>query len=107
MISGIDSILETVKTRVNSILGNDISTQVFFHLYGKNGVMGRLEPFKNVVSHELGIVIEVVADSQEQADTICSLTRSTLLHYGYPGRIATAGTGTPAFFMHPAEAAHR
>lgn len=91
MIRDIDSILDTVKTRVNTILGSDISTQVFFHIYGKNGVMGRLEPLKNVVSHELGVVIEVVADSQEQADTICSLTRSTLLHYGYPGRIATAG----------------
>ncbi|MGD0781559.1 MAG: 3-methylaspartate ammonia-lyase, partial [Candidatus Aminicenantales bacterium] len=22
---------------------------------------------------------------------LCSLTRSTLLHYGYPGRISTAG----------------
>ena len=25
------------------------------------------------------------------ADTICSMTRSTLLHYGYDGRISTAG----------------
>ena len=41
--------------------------------------------------HELGIVIEVLADTQEQANTICSITRSTLLHYGYAGRISTAG----------------
>lgn len=33
----------------------------------------------------------MLADTQEAADTVCSLTRSTLLHYGYPGRVATAG----------------
>jgi hypothetical protein len=36
-------------------------------------------------------VIEAVAASQELANTICSFARSTMLHYGYKGRIATAG----------------
>ena len=33
----------------------------------------------------------MVADTQEHANAVCSVARSTLLHYGYPGRIATAG----------------
>jgi len=37
------------------------------------------------------LVIEVVAKDQEQANAVCSYVRSTLLHYGYPGRISTAG----------------
>ena len=41
--------------------------------------------------HELGIVIEAVSPTQEEADSLVSVTRSTLLHYGYPGRISTAG----------------
>jgi len=53
--------------------------------------MGALEPEKHVRGHELGIVIEAVGPTQEAADAVCSLTRSTLLHYGYPGRISTAG----------------
>ncbi len=53
--------------------------------------MGTLEPTKSITSHEIGIVIEAVGPTQEQANSICSVTRSTLLHYGYPGRIATAG----------------
>ena len=91
MISTIDSIIDAVKARVALILGDAAKAQVFFHIYGKNGVMGGLEPLENTTAHELGIVIEVLADSQEQANTVCSLTRSTLLHYGYPGRVATAG----------------
>jgi len=39
----------------------------------------------------LGIVIETVAKTQEIANTICSFARSTMLHYGYEGRISTAG----------------
>ena len=91
MIAGIDDILEAVKKRVANILGNEAKAQLFFHIYGKNGVMGVLEPLKEFHSHELGIVIEVLAHTQNEADTVCSLIRSTLLHYGYPGRVATAG----------------
>jgi hypothetical protein len=91
MIASIDSIIESVKTRVAHILGDEAKARVFFHLYGKNGVMGDLEPNKAAVAHELGIVIEVLGDTQDEANTVCSLTRSTLLHYGYPGRVATAG----------------
>ncbi len=65
--------------------------EVHYHVYGKNGVMGDLEPLKQTTAHELGIVIEVLGETQEEANTVCSLTRSTLLHYGYPGRVATAG----------------
>ena len=91
MIASIDSILDAVKARVAHILGDEAQARVFFHIYGKNGVMGDLEPLKGAASHELGIVIEVLGSTQEEANTVCSLTRSTLLHYGYPGRVATAG----------------
>jgi hypothetical protein len=91
MIGSIDSIIESVQARVAKLLGENSRARVFFHLYGKNGVMGPLEPAKAARAHELGILIEVVAESQEEAATVCSLTRSTLLHYGYSGRVATAG----------------
>ena len=92
MIRKIDSILAGVNERVADILDSEgITGRVYFHLYGKDGVMGSLEPEKKSLGHELGILIESVSDSQEGADTICSITRSTLLHHGYPGRISTAG----------------
>ena len=54
--------------------------------------MGAMEPTPGTDgAHELGIVIEAVAESQSQADTICAFARSTMLHYGYEGRRATAG----------------
>jgi hypothetical protein len=52
--------------------------------------MGSLEPGAEP-AHELGIVIEAVAGTQELANTICAFARSTMLPHGYPGRISTAG----------------
>jgi len=65
--------------------------RVLFHVYGKDGVMGSLEPVKETSSHELGLVFEAVAPTQEEAQAICSFARSFLMHYHYRGRKATAG----------------
>lgn len=92
MIREIDGILDAVTSQVRDILkAEKIDGRIHFHVYGRDGVMGALEPERKVRSHELGIVIEAVGATPEAADSLCSITRSTLLHYGYPGRISTAG----------------
>jgi hypothetical protein len=91
-IARVDEIVAAIRSRVadnfSHIPADDY--RLLFHLYGKNAVMGPLEPCPTP-GHELGIVIEAVAASQDLANTICSFARSTLLHHGYPGRISTAG----------------
>ena len=94
MVAGIDRILEEVQEQVREMSSRDrIDGSIFFHVYGKNGVMGPLEPLPQeaMQPHELCLIIEALCPTQEQADTLCSVTRSTLLHYGYEGRISTAG----------------
>lgn len=90
MISQIDDIVAKVKERVADNFQDLKDYHLHVHCYGKNGVMGQLEPYPEP-AHELGLVIEAVAPTQEIADTVCSFFRSTLLHYGYPGRKSTAG----------------
>ena len=90
-ISQIDDILENLKKRTADNLSADFDYRLDFIVYGKNGVMGQLESVNEITSHEIGIVIDVVADTQEHSAAVCSVARSTLLHYGYEGRIATAG----------------
>lgn len=93
MISKIDSITQSVKDRVVNNFENYGLTDFFldFKIYGKNGVMGMFPHIEEEVGNELMIIIEAVAPTQEQADTICGFARSTMLHFGYEGRIATAG----------------
>jgi len=92
MIKEIDNIIEAVKERVEDNFSHHLSGyHLNINIYGKNGVMGNLEPTPVVLGHEIGVIIEAVASSQEDANTICSFARSTMLHFGYDGRIATAG----------------
>lgn len=92
MISQIESIIEEVRDRVkDNFKDADYKYHLDFKVYGRDAVMGSLEPTKDINSHEIGIVIEAVADTQKIANTICSFARSTMLHYGYDGRISTAG----------------
>ncbi len=92
MIDIIDDVLDTVKRHTVSVAeAESMEGAVHFHVFGKDAVMGSLEPVKKTTSHELGIVIEAVGRDQNTADTLCGVARSKLLHYGYPGRISTAG----------------
>ena len=93
MIKQIDECEQHVRESVSSYFDNISQDhyRVIFHIYGKNGVMGELEPRKEIKSHELCLLLEVVAKNQELANTICAFARSTLMHYSYKGRVATAG----------------
>lgn len=93
MIREIDGIIEAVKERVADNYKTEYwDYKLNFTVYGRDGVMGKLEPTPDTSHcHELGIIIEAVAETQALADTVCATARSTMLHYGYPGRIATAG----------------
>jgi hypothetical protein len=106
LIEQLDDVLEAVRERVfanfQSIEQRDV--QLLFRVYGKNGVMGELEPSSDPRPHEVGLVIEVVAKTQSLADTVCSFARSTLLHFGYPGRQSTAGN--LAFPYSPSDISH-
>ncbi|NCD05742.1 MAG: acyclic terpene utilization AtuA family protein [Spirochaetia bacterium] len=79
---------ESVVTQYSEI--DKSKYKIGFYNYGKNGVMGDLET-NTSISHELGILFEVVANTQELASAICASLRSTFMHYGYEGRKSTAG----------------
>ncbi|MGI6066467.1 MAG: acyclic terpene utilization AtuA family protein [Bacillota bacterium] len=92
MIGQIDEVIRGVKERVeDNFKAAGWDYYLDFKVYGRDGVMRTLEPEQKIKGHEIGIVIEAVAPDQATANTICSFARSTMLHYGYPGRIATAG----------------
>ncbi len=104
MISKIDDIVKSVKARVENNFENYGIGDFFldFKIYGRNGVMNMFPETSRSSSDELLIIIEAVADTQEHANTICGFARSTMLHFGYEGRIATAGN--LAFPFSPSDA---
>lgn len=83
-----DEICEQVENYYTDISKEDY--QMNFYYYGKNAVLGNKEP-ETFSGHEVGVMFEVLAKTQELADSICATLRSTYLHYGYEGRKSTAG----------------
>jgi hypothetical protein len=65
--------------------------RLFFRYYGCNAVLGAREPLANRNGHEAGVLMEVIASTQEGADNILALARSSFLHCSFPGRSTTAG----------------
>lgn len=62
-----------------------------FHCYGRDGVMGPLEPLRDNIPHEIGLLGEVTAPTQDLANAIAGIARVLVLHMPYPGQISTAG----------------
>ncbi len=83
------NVRQAVQQNVRSTIKEDEYSLRFIR-YGLDGVMGKLERSTNK-PHEIGLLIEAIAPSQELANMIVGLTRSTCLHQHFPGRKTTAG----------------
>jgi acyclic terpene utilization AtuA family protein len=90
MIPRIDEILEQAKRNAEAYFA-PAELQIGFHVYGRDGVMRRLEPARRQLPHELGLVIEVVAGDPELAHGACHQISGALLHWHYPGQYNTSG----------------
>jgi hypothetical protein len=88
IIRQLDSWLAAVRSHIEEsvchVLGKDSGRRTYkliFHTYGINAVMGEIEPDPKHLPHEVGIVLEATAPTQEMAHKIAQLSRQPLLHY--------------------------
>ena len=90
MIERIDQILGEAREQTLDYFGaNDL--RITYHVYGRDGVMRGLEPQIGIASHELGLVMETLAQDQELAHAACHRLSGALLHCNYPGQVNTSG----------------
>lgn len=92
LIGKLEEIEELVKQGAQEYYSDipESDYSIHFYNYGINGVLGNKEP-ETFRGHEVGVMFEVVAKTQELANSLCATVRSTFLHYGYEGRKSTAG----------------
>ena len=82
-----DRLKEKIHARVEMVYGENLKQEdylLFIRIYGKNGTMGKLEPVKEIRSHELCLTFEVTAPTQEIASAIAGITRHQALHLPIP-----------------------
>jgi hypothetical protein len=100
----INKILADTRQKVADIFNNkaeDKDYQLFFHVYGVNGVMGQLEPLEKILSHEVGILIEVISPDLELATSIAKLAKFRFFYAHYPGQRNSSGGGAAILVDEP------
>ncbi|MEA2683690.1 MAG: hypothetical protein QOK05_2018 [Chloroflexota bacterium] len=83
--SWLAEVKERAARRVNDIFsGNAPEYQVNFRVYGRDGVLGDMEPVNRLEGHEACVLIEAVAPAQDQASAIVHAYAHIALHHPIP-----------------------
>ena len=92
-IENIDKAMAWARARLAERFGapEQAGWQVFYHVFGRNGVMGDLEPTPPSRAHELGIVAEVVCQDGKRGEEICALAARNLFYARLAEVKGTAG----------------
>lgn len=90
-ISRIDDVIAWSRQKVEQRFGKT-GYEIHYHVYGRDGVMGPLEPVREIRSHELCVVVEGVAATPEMARELTAMG-SRQMFYARLGEVkGTAGT---------------
>lgn len=106
LINQIADFLERVRKYSHNLFPELDKTEhcrLLYHVYGKNGVMGPLEPAKSC-PHEIAVLGEVIAPTAELSHTIANNVRASILHFAYRDQVATTGNFASPLSPHEQDA---
>ncbi len=86
-----DDAIAWVKSAVAKRFGQE-TYELYFHVFGRNGVLKELEPVRETRAHELGIVVEGLAATDALAEKITDFAVRMFFLARIPGVKGTAGT---------------
>lgn len=90
-VKNVDKMIEWAKNQVKERFG-ETGYELHYHVYGKNGVMGDLEPIKETKSHELCVIVQGIAPTKEMAEEVTMLGCRQLFYARLPEVKGTAGS---------------
>ncbi len=73
-----------LSERLESFLGDTSDVEIVTRVYGRDGVMGELEPIARFEGHEAFILWDVIAPTQEEAHTVAASLSHMALHNPIP-----------------------
>ena len=93
LLEQLPTVLRAVEERVRGLVPG--SWSVHSHIYGQGAV--HVLPAQQQSRHEAGLVIEFIAPGAQLARAAAGVFKQNLLHYGFAGRVSTAGNIAFAF----------
>jgi hypothetical protein len=90
-IKNIDKVIDWAKSQVKE-RHPDAEYELSYRIFGKNGVMGDLEPVKKTKSHELLVVVEGIAKDKKLAEEVTLIGTRQIFYARLPEVKGTAGS---------------
>jgi len=90
-IAHVDDVIGWARTQVRERFG-DSGYQLHYIVYGRDGVMGALEPMKDRPAHELCILVQGVAPTAAMAEEVCMIGTRQMFYARLPDVKGSAGS---------------
>lgn len=90
-IANVDRVIEWAKTQVRERFGAS-GYELHYTVYGRDGVMGELEPLRDKPGHELCVLVQGVAPSSEMAEEVAMIGLRQMFYARLPDVKGTAGS---------------
>jgi hypothetical protein len=89
IIANIDTVIQWARQQTHERFGST-GYELHYTVYGRNGVMGALEPY-HTAAHELCIIVQGIAHTKEMAAEVCLIGTRQLFYARLPNLKGTAG----------------
>lgn len=89
-IAHVDEVIEWARTQVRERFGDD-GWELHYNVFGRDGIMGEMEPLRDKPGHELMIVVQGVAPTKEMAEELTITGTRQLFYARLPDVKGTAG----------------
>lgn len=81
--SWLEQLDKNIKFRLSNTIGN-AKYEIITRVFGRDAVMGELEPDRTIKGHEIGLLWDVISDSQELSNTIATSVGHLAIHNPIP-----------------------
>ena len=92
-VARIDEVIDWAKRQVVERFGTpeEGGYELHYQVYGRNGVMGEMDPLKHQSAHELGVMVFGVAATEEMAEEVTLTGTRQMFYARLPNTKGTAG----------------
>lgn len=90
-IANVDRVIAWAREQVRARFG-DSGYQLHYSVYGRDGVMGELEPLRDRPGHELCVLVQGVAPTREMAEEVTMIGLRQMFYARLPDVKGTAGS---------------
>jgi hypothetical protein len=90
-IAHVGDVIAWARAQVRERFG-ETGYELHYTVYGRNGIMGELEPLKHRPAHELCILVQGVAPTAEMAEELCMIGTRQMFYARLPEVKGSAGS---------------